>query len=113
MCPIHTLSFVCPVLSLVAAFLARSRQRSWDKVALNGLRDDLRDNILNYDEQGGGEEDQVGFEHHGKGPQGPGQPPRPRFLWACTDQRTLPSDYFFGIKLPLLRLVPLRPLGCL
>ncbi|XP_049642252.1 cadherin-15 isoform X2 [Suncus etruscus] len=50
------------ILSLVAAFLARSRQRSWDKVALNGLRDDLRDNILNYDEQGGGEEDQDAYD---------------------------------------------------
>lgn len=48
-----------PVLTLPAALLTRFRQPSWDKGLLQGLQDDLRDNILNYDEQGGGEEDQV------------------------------------------------------
>lgn len=47
------------MLALLVALLARSRQQSWDKGLLHGLQDDLRDNILNYDEQGGGEEDQV------------------------------------------------------
>lgn len=48
-----------PVLALPAALLSRLRRPSWDKELLQGLQDDLRDNILNYDEQGGGEEDQV------------------------------------------------------
>lgn len=51
---------VClPALALPAALLSRFRRRPWDKELLQGLQDDLRDNILNYDEQGGGEEDQV------------------------------------------------------
>ncbi|OWK15845.1 hypothetical protein Celaphus_00004056 [Cervus elaphus hippelaphus] len=37
-------------------------QQSWDKRLLHGLQDDLRDNILNYDEQGGGEEDQDAYD---------------------------------------------------
>lgn len=47
------------MLSLPVVVLTRFRQQSWDKGLLQGLQDDLRDNILNYDEQGGGEEDQV------------------------------------------------------
>lgn len=47
------------MLTLPVALVARFRQQSWDKGLLQGLQDDLRDNILNYDEQGGGEEDQV------------------------------------------------------
>lgn len=47
------------MLALPVALVARSRQQSGDKGYLQGLQDDLRDNILNYDEQGGGEEDQV------------------------------------------------------
>ncbi|XP_004600858.1 cadherin-15 [Sorex araneus] len=50
------------LLALLAALLVRVRQRSWDKVPPSGLRDDLRDNILNYDEQGGGEEDQDAYD---------------------------------------------------
>lgn len=47
------------MLALPVALLARFQQQTWDKGLLQGLQDDLRDNILNYDEQGGGEEDQV------------------------------------------------------
>ena len=47
------------MLTLLVVLLTRFRQPSWDKGLLQGLQDDLRDNILNYDEQGGGEEDQV------------------------------------------------------
>lgn len=47
------------MLALPVALVTRSRQQSGDKGLLHGLHDDLRDNILNYDEQGGGEEDQV------------------------------------------------------
>uniref|UniRef100_A0A4X1TD30 Cadherin-15 n=1 Tax=Sus scrofa TaxID=9823 RepID=A0A4X1TD30_PIG len=50
------------LLALLVALLARSRQQSWDKGLLHGLQDDLRDNILNYDEQGGGEEDQDAYD---------------------------------------------------
>ncbi|XP_005608559.1 cadherin-15 [Equus przewalskii] len=50
------------LLALPVALVARSRQRSWDKGLLPGLQDDLRDNILNYDEQGGGEEDQDAYD---------------------------------------------------
>lgn len=37
----------------------RGRRRALRKGLLQRSRDDMRDNILNYDEQGGGEEDQV------------------------------------------------------
>jgi cadherin 15 (M-cadherin) len=47
------------VLVLLAALRERFRRQTRDKSMLHGLQDDLRDNILNYDEQGGGEEDQV------------------------------------------------------
>ncbi|XP_070307500.1 cadherin-15 isoform X4 [Odocoileus virginianus] len=50
------------LLALLVALLARFRQQSWDKRLLHGLQDDLRDNILNYDEQGGGEEDQDAYD---------------------------------------------------
>ncbi|KAK1330348.1 hypothetical protein QTO34_010537 [Cnephaeus nilssonii] len=50
------------LLALPVALLSRFRQRSWDKGLLQGLQDDLRDNILNYDEQGGGEEDQDAYD---------------------------------------------------
>ncbi|XP_039744573.1 cadherin-15 [Pteropus medius] len=50
------------LLALPVALLARFQQQSWDKGLLQGLQDDLRDNILNYDEQGGGEEDQDAYD---------------------------------------------------
>ncbi|XP_004437077.1 PREDICTED: cadherin-15 [Ceratotherium simum simum] len=50
------------LVALPVALVARSRQQSWDKGLLPGLQDDLRDNILNYDEQGGGEEDQDAYD---------------------------------------------------
>ncbi|XP_072802029.1 cadherin-15 isoform X2 [Vicugna pacos] len=50
------------LLALLVALLTRFRQQSWDKGLLHGLQDDLRDNILNYDEQGGGEEDQDAYD---------------------------------------------------
>ncbi|XP_054444940.1 cadherin-15 isoform X2 [Pteronotus mesoamericanus] len=50
------------LLALPVALLTRFRQPSWDKGLLQGLQDDLRDNILNYDEQGGGEEDQDAYD---------------------------------------------------
>ncbi|XP_045438544.1 cadherin-15 isoform X2 [Pipistrellus kuhlii] len=50
------------LLALPAAILSRFRRRPWDKELLQGLQDDLRDNVLNYDEQGGGEEDQDAYD---------------------------------------------------
>lgn len=57
--PHSSQSFVPPVLILLAALRTRFRGQSQGKSLLHGLQEDLRDNILNYDEQGGGEEDQV------------------------------------------------------
>ncbi|XP_004842708.1 cadherin-15 isoform X2 [Heterocephalus glaber] len=51
------------LLVLLVLLRARFRQRSRDRSLLRGLQDDyLRDNILNYDEQGGGEEDQDAYD---------------------------------------------------
>ncbi|KAG8508153.1 Cadherin-15 [Galemys pyrenaicus] len=49
-------------LALSAMLLARLRRPPWDQGLLPGLQDELRDNILNYDEQGGGEEDQEAYD---------------------------------------------------
>ncbi|XP_027788975.3 cadherin-15 [Marmota flaviventris] len=50
------------LLVLLAAIRSRFQQPPRDKGPLRGLQDDLRDNILNYDEQGGGEEDQDAYD---------------------------------------------------
>ncbi|XP_076772118.1 cadherin-15 isoform X2 [Arvicanthis niloticus] len=50
------------VLILLAALRTRFRGQSRGKSLLHGLQEDLRDNILNYDEQGGGEEDQDAYD---------------------------------------------------
>lgn len=47
------------VLVLLVAGLEHSRRQALHKGLLGAWQDDLRDNVLNYDEQGGGEEDQV------------------------------------------------------
>ncbi|XP_042558217.1 cadherin-15 [Dipodomys spectabilis] len=49
-------------LVLLAALRARVQRRSQNKGLLPGPPDDLRDNVLNYDEQGGGEEDQDAYD---------------------------------------------------
>ncbi|KAK2505377.1 hypothetical protein MC885_020803 [Smutsia gigantea] len=50
------------LLVLPVALRARFQQQSGDKGLLHRPQDDLRDNILNYDEQGGGEEDQDAYD---------------------------------------------------
>lgn len=47
------------MLAGLGAARVRGRRRALRKGLLQRSRDDMRDNILNYDEQGGGEEDQV------------------------------------------------------
>ncbi|XP_075621715.1 cadherin-15 isoform X2 [Balearica regulorum gibbericeps] len=50
------------VLAGLGAARARGRRRALRKGLLQRSRDDMRDNILNYDEQGGGEEDQDAYD---------------------------------------------------
>ncbi|XP_017596824.1 PREDICTED: cadherin-15, partial [Corvus brachyrhynchos] len=50
------------VLAGLGAARGRSRRRALRKGLLQRSRDDMRDNILNYDEQGGGEEDQDAYD---------------------------------------------------
>nr|XP_014348661.1 PREDICTED: cadherin-15 isoform X2 [Latimeria chalumnae] len=49
------------VAILLVAIIEHHRHRALRKGLLAGSEDDVRDNILNYDEQGGGEEDQDGY----------------------------------------------------
>ncbi|XP_074864627.1 cadherin-15 [Carettochelys insculpta] len=51
-------------LALLAAVRERCRRRPRHKGLLESSQDDLRDNVLNYDEQGGGEEDQGAYDIH-------------------------------------------------
>lgn len=55
------------VLALLGAAQVRSRRRAQRRGLLQRWGDDVRDNVLNYDEQGGGEEDQVGAAGGGSG----------------------------------------------
>ncbi|XP_074737313.1 cadherin-15 isoform X3 [Strix uralensis] len=50
------------VLAGLGAARARGRRRALRKGLLQRSGDDMRDNILNYDEQGGGEEDQDAYD---------------------------------------------------
>ncbi|NWI53659.1 CAD15 protein, partial [Calyptomena viridis] len=50
------------VLVGLGAARVRGRRRALRKGLLERSRDDMRDNILNYDEQGGGEEDQDAYD---------------------------------------------------
>ncbi|XP_054496860.2 cadherin-15 [Agelaius phoeniceus] len=50
------------VLAALGAARVRGRRRALRKGLLQRSRDDMRDNILNYDEQGGGEEDQDAYD---------------------------------------------------
>ncbi|NXU01456.1 CAD15 protein, partial [Buphagus erythrorhynchus] len=50
------------VLAALGAARVRGRRRALRKGLLQRSGDDMRDNILNYDEQGGGEEDQDAYD---------------------------------------------------
>uniref|UniRef100_A0A8C5RAI9 Cadherin 15 n=1 Tax=Laticauda laticaudata TaxID=8630 RepID=A0A8C5RAI9_LATLA len=50
------------LLVLLVAGLKHSRRQALRKGLLGAWQDDLRDNIVNYDEQGGGEEDQEAYD---------------------------------------------------
>ncbi|XP_025027217.1 cadherin-15 isoform X3 [Python bivittatus] len=50
------------VLVLLVAGLEHARRQALRKGLLGASQDDLRDNVLNYDEQGGGEEDQDAYD---------------------------------------------------
>uniref|UniRef100_A0A8C7E098 Cadherin 15 n=1 Tax=Naja naja TaxID=35670 RepID=A0A8C7E098_NAJNA len=50
------------LLVLLVARLEHSRRQALRKGLLGAWQDDLRDNIVNYDEQGGGEEDQEAYD---------------------------------------------------
>ncbi|XP_068267616.1 cadherin-15 isoform X2 [Nyctibius grandis] len=50
------------LLAGLGAARARGRRRALRQGLLQRSRDDMRDNILNYDEQGGGEEDQDAYD---------------------------------------------------
>ncbi|KAJ7312080.1 hypothetical protein JRQ81_006418 [Phrynocephalus forsythii] len=49
-------------LVLLVATLERSRRQALPKGLLGSSQEDLRDNVLNYNEQGGGEEDQDAYD---------------------------------------------------
>ncbi|XP_071423580.1 cadherin-15 [Pithys albifrons albifrons] len=55
-------SILLLVLAALGAARVRGRRRALRKGLLERSRDDMRDNILNYDEQGGGEEDQDAYD---------------------------------------------------
>ncbi|XP_055674779.1 cadherin-15 [Falco peregrinus] len=55
-------SILLLVLAALGAARACGRRRALRKGLLQRSQDDMRDNILNYDEQGGGEEDQDAYD---------------------------------------------------
>nr|XP_033798743.1 cadherin-15 isoform X2 [Geotrypetes seraphini] len=50
------------LLVLLVAIIERCRQQGFHRGILANSDDDIRDNILNYDEQGGGEQDQDAYD---------------------------------------------------
>lgn len=58
------LNILSAVLLLIMAAVEQCRRRPIRKGMLGISDDDIRDNILNYDEQGGGEEDEVSLNTH-------------------------------------------------
>lgn len=80
-CPHVPCAHGCPPVPAVLVALGAARVRSHRRALRKGLLqrsgDDMRDNILNYDEQGGGEEDQVSRNPTAGGPGGPQLIPAP------------------------------------
>lgn len=57
------------LLLLAVALTTCSRRHHMKKgsgLLVGESEDDIRDNVLNYDEQGGGEEDEVGLQEDGE-----------------------------------------------
>ncbi|XP_025898186.1 cadherin-15 [Nothoprocta perdicaria] len=83
------------LLALLGAARERGRWRAQRRALLRRSRDDVRDNVLNYDEQGGGEEDQDAYDMEqlrcppvparGAAPRRLGSPPAPRSPSAIED----------------------------
>lgn len=58
---------LCSVLLLLAVAVRSCTRRGVKKgrgLLIGESEDDVRDNVLNYDEQGGGEEDEVRIDKH-------------------------------------------------
>uniref|UniRef100_A0ACB8EAD7 Cadherin-15 n=1 Tax=Sphaerodactylus townsendi TaxID=933632 RepID=A0ACB8EAD7_9SAUR len=93
------------VLALLVAGLERSRRQAFRKSLLGGSQDDLRDNVLNYDEQGGGEEDQDAYDiNQLRNPDLLFPPPSPRV------KPPLRKDHPYGYSFPQYpRRVPACP----
>lgn len=58
---IVTLSLVCYAIVLVLIFVVYSRRRE-AHIKYPGPDDDVRENIINYDDEGGGEDDMTAFD---------------------------------------------------
>ncbi|KAG7259991.1 hypothetical protein CRUP_038510 [Coryphaenoides rupestris] len=68
---------LCIVILLVIVVLYVGLRRQKEKETLMSSKEDIRDNVIHYDDEGGGEEDTHAFRHgHPAQPQGgQGQPP--------------------------------------
>nr|XP_056718375.1 cadherin-15 [Euleptes europaea] len=93
------------LLALLVAGWEHARRQAFRKSLLGASLDDLRDNVLNYDEQGGGEEDQDAYDiNQLRNPDLLFPPPSPRI------KPPLRKDHPYGYGLPQYpRRVPACP----